>query len=61
MYWPTWAYNDLYVGTTPCPARNGYCSQGDKYAGSPNEVCGGDQGSWGHTDPEAWYPVEEGA
>ena len=49
------------MGYNGPPGTDGHCDQGSTYAGSPNEACGGDQGSWGHTDPEAWYPVEEGA
>ena len=56
--WPSWGGGDLIMGTDGPPGTGGSCHQGDTYAGSYNEVCGGGY-NWGHTDLEVWYPVEK--
>ena len=35
---------------------NAWCLQGNTYAGSPNEICGG-LANWGATQLEAWRPA----
>ena len=59
-YWPTWGYGyDLSMGCSGPPGLGGACDQGTTYAGSKNEACGAYR-TWGRTDLEAWYLVEEG-
>ena len=54
VYWPIWGDGrDLTMGSNGPPG--GYCDQGSTYAGSPNEACGGDYGTWGPTDVEVWF------
>jgi hypothetical protein len=57
-YWPQWGDNPpaLNIGISGPPGDNGYCSHDVTYAGSDNETCGGDEGSWGLTDVEVWFP-----
>ena len=58
--WPHWGYDDLYMGTNGPPGgAHAFCDQGNTYAGSFNETCGGG-GKWGRTGLEAWYPVMKG-
>jgi len=53
--WPLFGLNDLTIGyNNGPPGTNGYCDQGTTYRGSPNAACGGDIGTWGHTDLEVW-------
>ena len=68
--WPSWGHGyDLNMGSHGGPpGANGYCDQGDTYAGSPNEAWGGGWdgngkpceglGCWGPTDMEVWIPVD---
>jgi hypothetical protein len=57
--WPSWGHGyDLNMGNgNGPPGVNGYCDQGDTYAGSPNEACGG-KWNWGPTDLKVWIPVD---
>ena len=60
MWWPTWGYFDLRMGDNDGPpGLGGACDQGTTYAGSKNEACGAYR-TWGRTDLEVWYLVEEG-
>ena len=61
-YWPTWGSepnHDLKMGQSGLlPAggplgEDGLCQQGNTYAGSPNQVCGG-RGNWGETRLQVW-------
>ena len=62
-YWPNWGGRagiggDLIIcnnNTTP-GGTGGQCSQGGTYAGSPNEICGGEY-NWGETQLEVWRPA----
>ena len=57
--WPRWGGNGaLSLGSNFHPPRGdrGYCNQGDTYAGSRNEICGGFQ-NWGATQLEIWRPA----
>ena len=52
---PTWR-GDLSMGYAGPPGGgSGLCEQGETYAGSPNDACGG--GIWGPTAVEVWHPV----
>ena len=54
--WPMWGRNggDLNMGGNGPPGYQGHGRfQGTTYAGTPNEICGGD-GNWGQTDLEVW-------
>eukprot|EP01052_Picozoa_sp_SAG31_P018193 SAG31_NODE_1278_length_9041_cov_3.415231_1_plen_2946_part_10 len=58
-YWPQWAVNsdDLSTGYGgPLGGDYGGCLQGHTYAGSPNEICGGDS-NWSATQLEVWRPA----
>ena len=54
-HWPSWGYDDLWMGYDGSPGMGGHCDQGATYAGSRNAACGGDY-NW-LADLEVWYPV----
>ena len=58
--WPQWGGGpDLTMGYNDSPGGwGGWCDQGDTYAGSPNEACGGQPPNWGRTEVEAWFLAE---
>ena len=59
-YWPLWGQygSDLNLGSSNGPPGGsvGCCQQGNTYAGSPNEICGGYH-NWGVTQLEVWRPA----
>jgi hypothetical protein len=61
-YWPMWGgggfKGDLNMGLNYNDPLGEYgrCYQGNTYAGSPNEICGG-EGNWGATQLEVWRPA----
>ena len=53
-YWSAWGGgDDLHMGQDGPPGTNGHCDQGSTYAGSPNQICGGEY-NWGETQLEVW-------
>ena len=67
-YWPTWGNGHAIQAIRDTGSSSPYvgysiisCNHGDTYAGIPNKACGdGNSQSWGRTDLEVWYLVEEG-
>jgi len=51
-----WGGDDLDMGYDGPLGGIGYCHQGTTYAGSPNEICGGEM-NWGATQLEVWRPA----